>query len=178
MLTGLGLAMDAFAVSVCKGLSMNRLDIKKCIVIGLYFGLFQGLMPLIGYLLGVNFKDLIISVDHWLVFGLLLIIGIGMLKESINKEFELVNDKVNFMEMFPYALATSIDALAVGITFAFLKVNILLSIILIMIITFVVSYIGVCVGGKFGNKYQKKAQMFGGLVLIIIGFKVLFEHLF
>ena len=170
--------MDAFAVSICKGLSMNKFDIKKCIVIGLYFGLFQGIMPLLGYLLGINFKDIIISIDHWLVFGLLFIIGIGMLKESLSKEIELVNYKVNFMEMVPYALATSIDALAVGITFAFLKVNILLSIILIMIITFVVSYIGVCVGGKFGDKYQKKAQMFGGLVLIVIGFKVLFEHLF
>lgn len=177
LLTGFGLAMDAFAVSICKGLSMNKFCFKKGFIVGIYFGLFQGLMPLIGYLLGMNFKDLIISIDHWIAFSLLLVIGVGMLKEGLSKEVDIVNDNVNFMEMIPYALATSIDALAVGITLAFLRVNILLAVLVVSIITFVLSIFGVWIGNKVGNKYQKKSQVFGGFILIFIGFKILIEHL-
>ncbi|MBQ8681288.1 MAG: manganese efflux pump [Bacilli bacterium] len=177
LLTSLGLAMDAFAVAVCKGLSMEKLDKKKEIIIGLYFGLFQGLMPLIGYLLGTTFQNLITSIDHWIAFVLLGFIGVNMLKEGLSKECKKSNDKVDFKTMLPLAIATSIDALAVGITFAFLKVNIVFAILSIGIITFVMSYIGVKIGNKFGNKYEKKAQLLGGTILILIGLKILLEHL-
>ncbi len=177
IITSFGLAMDAFAVSICKGLGMKKSNINKCLIIGLYFGLFQGLMPLIGYLLGTTFQDLITKVDHWIAFILLSLIGINMLKEGLSKHHEKCNDKVNFKTMLPLAIATSIDALAVGITFAFLKVNILFSTFSITIITFIMSFIGVKIGNKFGNKYEKKSQIFGGLILIIIGLKILLEHL-
>ena len=177
LLTSLGLAMDAFAVSICKGLSMKKFDIKKGLIIGMYFGLFQGLMPLIGYLLGSAFQDVITSIDHWIAFVLLGLIGFNMLKEGLSKECDVVNDKVNFKEMLPLAIATSIDALAVGITFAFLKVNIIISVLSIGLITFVMSFIGSKIGNKVGCKYQKKAQIMGGVILIIIGLKILIEHL-
>lgn len=177
LLTSLGLAMDAFAVSICKGLSMKKFDIKKGLIIGMYFGLFQGLMPLIGYLLGSAFQDIITSIDHWIAFVLLGLIGFNMLKEGLSKECDVVNDKVDFKEMLPLAIATSIDALAVGITFAFLKVNIIISVLSIGLITFVMSFIGSKIGNKVGCKYQKKAQIMGGIILIIIGLKILIEHL-
>ena len=177
LLTSLGLAMDAFAVSICKGLSMKKFDIKKGLIIGMYFGLFQGLMPLIGYLLGSTFQDVIVSIDHWIAFVLLGLIGFNMLKEGLSKECDVVNDKVNFKEMLPLAIATSIDALAVGITFAFLKVNIIIAVLSIGLITFVMSFIGSKIGNKVGCKYQKKAQIMGGFILIFIGLKILIEHL-
>lgn len=177
LLTSLGLAMDAFAVSICKGLSMKKFDIKKGLIIGMYFGLFQGLMPLIGYLLGSTFQDVIVSIDHWIAFVLLGLIGFNMLKEGLSKECDIVNDKVNFKEMLPLAIATSIDALAVGITFAFLKVNIIIAVSSIGLITFVMSFIGSKIGNKVGCKYQKKAQIMGGIILIFIGLKILIEHL-
>ena len=177
LLTSLGLAMDAFAVSICKGLSMKKFDIKKGLIIGMYFGLFQGLMPLIGYLLGSTFQDVIVSIDHWIAFVLLGLIGFNMLKEGLSKECDVVNDKVNFKEMLPLAIATSIDALAVGITFAFLKVNIIIAVLSIGLITFVMSFIGSKIGNKVGCKYQKKAQIMGGIILIFIGLKILIEHL-
>ncbi|MBQ3020764.1 MAG: manganese efflux pump [Bacilli bacterium] len=177
LLTSLGLAMDAFAVAVCKGLSMKKFDKKKSLIIGIYFGVFQGLMPLIGYLLGTTFQSLITSIDHWIAFILLGFIGGNMLKEGLSKECEKNNDKVDFKTMLPLAIATSIDALAVGITFAFLKVNIVFAVLSIGIITFVMSYIGVKIGNKFGNKYEKKAQLLGGIILILIGTKILLEHL-
>lgn len=177
LLTSIGLAMDAFAVAVCKGLSMKKFDKKKGLIIGLYFGLFQGLMPLVGYLIGTTFQDLITSLDHWIAFVLLGFIGGNMLKEGMSKESEKNNDKVDFKTMIPLAIATSIDALAVGITFAFLKVNILFAVFSIGIVTFILSYIGSKIGNKFGNQYEKKAQLFGGLILILIGLKILLEHL-
>ena len=177
LLTGLGLAMDAFAVALCKGLSMKKFDKKKGIIIGLYFGIFQGMMPLIGYLLGTTFQNLITSVDHWIAFVLLGFIGGNMLKEAFSKEEETCNDKVDFKTMLPLAIATSIDALAVGITFAFLKVNIVIAVLSIGIITFIMSFIGSKVGNKFGTKYEKKAQLFGGIILVLIGLKILLEHL-
>ena len=141
IISSLALAMDAFAVAMCKGLSMKKFNIKTGIIVGLYFGLFQGLMPLIGYFLGSFFEELIVSVDHWVAFVLLSIIGFNMIKESLSNEFESSNDRIDFKTMFPLAIATSIDALAVGITMAFLKVNIFIAVLSIGIITFILSFI-------------------------------------
>ncbi len=176
----IGLAMDAFAVSVCKGLAMKKLNVKKMIIVGLYFGGFQGLMPLIGYLLGANFESFVTKVDHWIAFILLSIIGINMIKEALKSKGECGceshDDSVTFKTMIGLAIATSIDALAVGITLAFLKANLLAVVLSIGLITFVLSMLGVWIGNKFGNKYESKAQIAGGLILIIMGTKILFEH--
>ena len=177
LLTSIGLAMDALAVSICKGLSFSKIRFKNVIIVGLYFGIFQALMPLIGYILGSRFKELIVSVDHWIAFFLLALIGLSMLKEGLSKDYDSLDDKVNFKVMLPLAIATSIDALAVGITFSFLDVNILESIIFIGSITFFISLVGVVIGNKVGVKYQKKSQVIGGVILIIIGLKILLEHL-
>lgn len=173
----IGLAMDAFAVSVCKGLSMKRMKWKNAIIIGAYFGYFQALMPALGYLLGYNFQDRISNIDHWIAFILLGVIGINMIKEAISKENDVHNDSVKFKDMIVLAIATSIDALAVGITFAFLNVNLILAISLIGIITFIISVLGVKVGNIFGDKYEKKAEFAGGIILIFLGIKILVEHL-
>ena len=178
ILIAVGLAMDAFAVSICKGLSMKKMDWKKAIIVGLYFGLFQGGMPVIGYLLGVGFEESIKFIDHWIAFGLLAFIGGNMIKEALSKkEDDEVDDKVDFKTMVVLAIATSIDALAVGVTFAFLNVNIILAVSLIALITFIISCIGVKLGNVFGDKYEKKAELAGGIVLILIGLKILLEHL-
>lgn len=177
IILSVGLAMDAFAVAICKGLSMPKMNWKKAYIIGMYFGVFQGLMPLVGYMLGINFQNKITNIDHWIAFILLGVIGINMIKEAISKEEETSNDSVQFKEMIILAIATSIDALAVGITFAFLKVNILLAISLIGIVTFVLSLIGVKIGNIFGDKYEKKAQFAGGIILVLLGIKILLEHL-
>ena len=173
----IGLAMDAFAVSICKGLSMKKINYKKAIIIGLYFGLFQALMPVLGYFLGSNFAQLVEKIDHWIAFILLTIIGLNMIKESTSKEEEKRNDKVDIKTMLLLAVATSIDALTIGITFAFFEVNLLFSVIVIGIITFIISFFGVIIGNKFGDKFQNKAELFGGTILIIIGLKILLEHL-
>lgn len=179
VLLGISLAMDAFAVSICKGLSMKKIDWKKAIIIGLYFGIFQALMPVVGYFLGSTFESFVTNIDHWIAFILLAIIGGNMIKEAFSKDAtEEHNDNVDFKTMIVLAIATSIDALAVGITFAFLKVNLLLAVSLIGIITFVISLIGVKLGNKFGSKYEKKAEGVGGAILILIGLKILIEHLF
>ena len=178
ILIAISLAMDAFAVSICKGLSMKKMDWKKAIIIALYFGLFQGGMPLIGYILGVGFEESIKFIDHWIAFGLLAFIGGNMIKEALSKnEDDEVDDKVDFKTMIVLAIATSIDALAVGVTFAFLNVNIILAVSLIAIITFIISCIGVKLGNVFGDKYEKKAELAGGIVLVLIGLKILLEHL-
>ncbi len=174
---GIGLAMDAFAVSVCKGLSMKKLDWKKIMIIALYFGIFQALMPIIGYFLGSTFSGLVERLDHWIAFLLLALIGGNMIKESTDDEIEKRNDRVDFKTMILLAIATSIDALAVGVTFAFFEINILLSVTIIGVITFVLSLIGVLVGNKFGDKLQNRAELTGGIILIIIGLKILLEHL-
>lgn len=176
ILIAIGLAMDAFAVSVCKGLSMKKMEWKKSVIIGLYFGGFQGLMPLIGYVLGIGFEEKIKSIDHWIAFALLAFIGINMIKEAFGKK-EQTDDKIDFKTMIILAIATSIDALAVGVTFAFLDVNILLAISLIGIITFILSIIGVKIGNVFGDKYETKAELAGGFILIFLGAKILLEHL-
>ena len=177
ILIAIGLAMDAFAVSICKGLSMKKMSWKKALIVGLYFGIFQGLMPVIGYLLGTSFESLVTKIDHWIAFGLLMFIGINMLKEAFGNDSKNCNDNVEFKTMVVLAIATSIDALAVGITFAFLKTNIILAALVIGIITFAICIIGVKIGNKFGDKYERKAETVGGLILIFIGIKILLEHL-
>ncbi len=171
----IGLSADAFAVSVCKGLSVQKIKSNQCVITGLYFGGFQALMPLIGFWLGSSFSTLIETFDHWIAFILLTIIGFNMIKES-RECAEKIDGTFSFKSMLPLAVATSIDALAVGITFAFLKVNIISAITLIGITTFVLSYIGVIIGNKFGGKYKSKAEFAGGIVLIIMGIKILIEH--
>ena len=174
---GVGLAMDAFAVAVCKGLSMKNFCLKKAFIIACYFGFFQAFMPMIGYFLGVSFEHVVEAIDHWIAFFLLGIIGIKMISESFNSEVDNKNEKTDLKTMLVLSVATSIDALAVGITFAFLKVNILLSITLIGSITLLVTLFGVKIGNKFGDKLENKAEIVGGIILIIIGLKILLEHL-
>ncbi len=175
LIIAVGLSADAFAVSVCKGLSVRRLKSENTIVTGLYFGGFQALMPLIGFWLGNSFSSLIVSFDHWIAFILLGIIGFNMIRES-RECAEKIEGAFNFKSMFPLAIATSIDALAVGITFAFLKVNIISAVSLIGITTFILSCLGVMIGNKFGGKYKSKAELAGGIVLILMGIKILIEH--
>jgi putative Mn2+ efflux pump MntP len=177
ILIGIGLAMDSFAVSICKGLSMRKMDWKKAIIIALYFGGFQALMPTIGYFLGIGFESKITSIDHWIAFGLLIFIGGNMIKEAFGDKDDEENDNVDFKTMIVLAIATSIDALAIGITFAFLNVNILLAVSIIGILTFVISMIGVKIGNVFGDKYESKAEIVGGVILILLGIKILLEHL-
>lgn len=176
-LFAIALSMDAFAVSVCKGLPLEKLKIKHAVLVGVYFGGFQALMPLIGYLLGSQFQKFIESVDHWIAFSLLLLLGINMIREAITEEDGEVDASFSFKVMLPLAVATSIDALAAGITFAFLCVNIWRAIALIGITTFAFSAIGIKIGNVFGNKFQKKAEIAGGVILILIGIKILWEHL-
>lgn len=172
----IGLSADAFAVAVCKGLSVKKLKGTQGILTGVYFGGFQALMPLIGYWLGSRFQSLITSVDHWIAFVLLVLIGINMIKES-RGEAEKLNALFSPSEMLPLAIATSIDALAVGITFAFLKVNIVGAVTMIGVTTLFLSTIGIWLGNRFGAKYKAKAECFGGIVLILMGIKILLEHL-
>ena len=172
-----GLSMDAFAVSVCKGLSVKRLKPRHCVISGLYFGGFQAGMPLLGWLLGKQFETLIKSVDHWIAFALLCIIGANMIRESFGDPDEL-NALFSPRAMLPLAVATSIDALAVGVTFAFLDVDILSSVLMIGCTTFLFSAAGVKIGHSFGTKFKSKAELLGGIVLIAIGIKILIEHLF
>ena len=178
LLLGISLSMDAFAVSVCKGLSMKEINWKKAIIIGLYFGIFQALMPVIGYILGSTFESLVTNIDHWIAFVLLVLIGGNMIREALSKEEnDNYNDDVDFKTMSILAIATSIDALAIGITFAFLNVNVSFAVTLIGITTFIISLIGVKLGNKFGSNYKSKAWIAGGIVLILIGIKILLEHL-
>ena len=177
LLISIGLAMDAFAVSVCKGLAMKKMSWKKAIIIGLYFGIFQAVMPVIGYFLGTTFERFITNVDHWVAFILLVGIGINMVKEAFDKESENRNDNVDMKTMLVLSIATSIDALAIGITFACLKIHIVMPVITIGLITFIISIIGVKIGNRFGDKYEKKAEIMGGVILILLGIKILLEHL-
>ncbi len=177
VLISVSLAMDAFAVAVCKGMAMKRGTTRKGVIIALYFGTFQALMPFIGYTLGLRFEKAINSIDHWIAFALLGIIGINMIKESLKNDDEDVNDDVSFKTMFILALATSIDALAVGVTFAFLRVYIFIPLICIGLITFVMSFLGVKIGNKFGEKLKNKSEILGGIILILMGIKILLDHL-
>lgn len=183
LLMGIGLAMDAFAVSVCKGLGMRKVNKGQALVIGLFFGGFQALMPFIGWVLGIQFESYITSVDHWIAFVLLAIIGGKMIVEAVKPEdaeeteVKKVDAPLDIKEMFVLAVATSIDALAIGITFAFLQYPIVEAISIIGIVTFFISIGGVYVGNYFGSRYQKKAEMAGGLILVILGARILLSHL-
>lgn len=171
-----GLSMDAFAVAICKGLSVKKLSAKHMAVAGLYFGGFQALMPFLGYVLGRQFESLITSVDHWIAFVLLMLIGLNMIWEA-REPAEKLNDSFAPRQMLPLAVATSIDALAVGVTFAFLQVRIVPAVSLIGATTFVLSAAGVYIGNVFGSRYKAKAEIVGGIVLIAMGIKILLEHL-
>lgn len=179
-LVAVGLSMDAFAVSICKGLATPKTNVKQMATAGIWFGGFQAIMPLIGFLLGAAFANVITSYDHWIAFVLLAFIGGNMIRESLAKDCdscENAGDSFGVKTMFVMAVATSIDALAVGVTFAFLKVNIVAAVCLIGVTTFLFSFAGVKIGNVFGSKYEKKAELAGGVILICIGLKILLEHL-
>ncbi len=172
------LSMDAFAVAVCKGLSVRRAGLRYSLAVGLYFGGFQALMPLLGYYLGVSFRDLITNVDHWIAFVLLAVIGVNMIREACSKEEEeSLDGSLSPKSMLPLAVATSIDALAVGVTFAFLRVSIVPAVSFIGVVTFLLSAVGVKIGNIFGARYKAKAEILGGVILILIGLKILLEHM-
>ncbi|MHB1150775.1 MAG: manganese efflux pump MntP [Eubacteriales bacterium] len=182
ILTAVALSMDAFAVAVCRGLAMRRLRIGQAVIVGLYFGISQALMPVIGYFLGEGFEDKIKAYDHWIAFVLLALIGLKMIIEVLKSSkcavtVELKDSSVSFRQMFPLAIATSIDALAVGVSFAFLGVDILPAASFIGIITFTLSFAGVGAGCFFGSRFQRPAQLSGGIILILMGVKILIEHL-
>ena len=175
-LIAVGLAMDAFAVSICKGLSVQKATLRHAAIAGLWFGGFQALMPLLGWLLGSRFQAAIERFDHWIAFSLLLFLGVNMLREAFGNEECPVGGFAPRV-MLPMALATSIDALAVGVTFAFLKVDILAAVAFIGVVTFLLSALGVRLGNVFGMRYQKPAQILGGVILVLMGAKILLEHL-
>ncbi len=178
IITAFALSMDAFAVSICKGLAMRRASFKEMAIVGLWFGGFQALMPLLGYLLGSVFEKYIFSIDHWIAFGLLVLIGILMIKESLEKEEKETDGSLRFKTMLLMAIATSIDALAVGVSYGILPdINIWVAISSIGIITFLLCMLGVKLGNIFGAKYKSKAELAGGIILILIGTKILLEHL-
>ena len=185
LIVAIGLSMDAFAVAVCKGLSVSSagrskhsVHLGQAAVIGGWFGLFQGLMPLAGFLLGTRFERQIAVFDHWIAFVLLGLIGAQMLREGLSCETENTDSSISPASMLPLAVATSIDALAVGVTFAFLQVNILSAVTLIGVITFLLSMAGVKAGSIFGIRYKSRAEIAGGSILILMGVKILIEHLF
>ncbi len=179
-LVGLGLAADAFAVAMCKGVEMKKFVLKYALVIALFFGVFQAVMPLIGWAVASTFEQYITDYDHWIAFGLLFVLGGKMIWDSIKKDDEAETEKplnIGFKTLLLMAVATSIDALAVGVTFAFLQVNVWAAIALIGAITFALSFAGVFIGVKLGDKFEQKAEFVGGLILIMIGVKILLEHL-
>ena len=176
-LIAVGLSMDAFAVSVCKGLAMPKCTFKKAAIVGLWFGGFQALMPAIGYILGAQFQEAIASIDHWIAFVLLALIGGNMVHEALDNDEEEADASLDVQTMFLLAVATSIDALAIGITFAFLKVSIIPAVCFIGIVTFIISFAGVKIGNVFGARYKNKAEIVGGVILILLGLKILLDHL-
>ncbi len=177
ILIAVGLSMDAFAVSICKGLSLRRLNWRNAALVGLYFGLFQALMPTLGYLLGSVFADAVAHIDHWIAFFLLGAIGTNMIREGLKDDEESCNASLHFKDMVVLALATSIDALAIGVSFAFLQVDILPAASIIGAVTFLLSILGVQLGRMFGAHFQSKAELLGGFVLLLLGTKILLEHL-
>lgn len=181
LLMGVGLAMDAFAVSVCKGLAMRKVNKKQAVIIALFFGGFQALMPFIGWALGIQFESYITSIDHWIAFVLLGFIGGKMILEAVkpeeDEEIEQMDPPLDLKQLTILAVATSIDALAVGITFAFLDYPIVEAISIIGVVTFIICIAGVYVGNFFGSKYKNKAEFAGGLILVLLGLKILLSHL-
>lgn len=176
-LLSVGLSMDAFAVSVCKGLSLKKIRLKHGLVVGLWFGGFQALMPVVGYFLGSTFRSVITTFDHWIAFGLLFLIGANMIREAVSGNDGKTDSSLAFKPMLLLAVATSIDALAVGITFSFLDVNIVPAVTTIGVTTFALSVVGLLVGSAFGTRFKSKAEIAGGAVLILLGVKILLEHL-
>lgn len=177
LILAIGLSMDAFAVAICKGLAIGRVTWKDCIKVGVWFGAFQALMPLIGYFAGVLFQGYITAIDHWIAFALLSLIGINMIREAFSKKEEAPDGSLGFRSMLVLSIATSIDALASGITFAFLNVNIVRAVCLIGVATLIISALGVKIGGVFGAKFKSKAEFVGGVILILLGLKILLGHL-
>jgi len=177
VLIAIGLAMDAFAVSICKGLAMKTPSLRSMIIIGIWFGGFQMLMPIVGYYLGESFYQYIADIDHWVAFGLLLLIGLNMIREALTGEEEDVDDSIGFKIMLLLAIATSIDALAVGISMAMEGADIWVDASIIGIITLIISIIGVKLGSIVGDRYSSKAELAGGIILILIGLKILLEGL-
>ena len=177
LILAVGLSMDAFAVSVCKGLALKKVSLSQMVVVGLWFGGFQALMPVIGYYLGKTFSGYITAFDHWIAFGLLAFIGINMILESRKATCETTSNDLGFKTMLLMAVATSIDALAVGISLAFLNSNIWVAAIVIGIVTFILSLLGVKIGNKFGDRFGAKAELAGGIFLVLLGTKILLEHL-
>ena len=178
LLLAVGLSMDAFAVSVCKGLALKKVSLRRMCIVGAWFGGFQALMPSLGYLLGSRFEQYITAIDHWIAFVLLVLIGANMIREALSKEeAEEANASLAFKTMLLMAVATSIDALAVGITFAFLSVHIVPAALTIGATTFLLSAAGVKVGSVFGLRYKKRAEIAGGVILCLLGVKILLEHL-
>ena len=178
LLLAVGLSMDAFAVSVCKGLALKKVSLRHMCIVGAWFGGFQALMPSLGYLLGSRFEQYITAIDHWIAFVLLVLIGANMIREALSKEeAEEANASLAFKTMLLMAVATSIDALAVGITFAFLSVHIVPAALTIGATTFLLSAAGVKVGSVFGLRYKKRAESAGGVILCLLGVKILLEHL-
>ena len=179
LLIAVGLSMDAFSVSICKGLNTKRFSWRMALTCGVWFGFFQALMPTVGYFLGAQFQEMIEAYDHWIAFGLLLLIGANMIREAVwgKKEEGEENDSLDFKTMFLLAIATSIDALAVGVSFACIQVKLWSSVLIIGFTTFLFSVLGVKIGYMFGSKYEKLAGVFGGIILILIGLKILLEHL-
>lgn len=177
LLLAVGVSMDALAVAICKGLSIRKLKLRHALIVGAWFGVFQALMPTLGWLLASAFSDLITAVDHWIAFVLLAFIGGNMIREALSREEETCDPSLAFPAMLLLALATSIDALALGVTFAFLQVDILPAVLLIGLCTFAISAVGVKIGNVFGVRFKSKAELLGGAVLILIGVKILLEHL-
>lgn len=177
LILAIGVSMDAFAVSICKGLAMKQIKFKHMLIVGLWFGGFQALMPLIGYFLGIQFETYITAYDHWIAFILLAFIGGNMIKEALSNEEETADASLAVKIMLVLAIATSIDALALGVTFAFLQVNIWEAVSFIGVVTFLFSVAGLKIGNVFGTKYKSNAEFVGGVILILLGIKILLEHL-
>ena len=177
LLIAIGLSMDAFSVSICKGLTTKKFSWRMALVCGLWFGLFQALMPIIGYFLGAQFQEMIEAYDHWIAFGLLFLIGANMIREAIWGKEEQQDGSLGFKTMLLLAIATSIDALAVGVSFACIQVELWSSVLIIGLTTFLFSVLGVKIGNVFGSRYEKSASIVGGIILILIGLKILLEHL-
>ena len=178
LLLAIGVSMDAFAVSIGKGLSAKRVTWREALTVGLWFGGFQALMPVIGYYLGISFADLVTKVDHWIAFGLLVLIGGNMIREALsNEEDKPADSSFGFRTMLVLAIATSIDALALGISFAFLGTNLWRAILVIGLTTFAFSVVGLLIGKKVGTRFHAGAEILGGVILILIGVKILLEHL-
>ena len=181
IILAVSLSMDAFAVALCKGLALKKINFKNCLIVGAWFGIFQGGMPLIGYLLGSTFADKITAIDHWIAFVLLVLIGGNMVKEALSKDEDCQDDSLGFKTMIVLAVATSIDALAVGVSFAFTDFEsnyfVYIAFVMIAVITCVLSAIGVKLGNIFGTRYKTAAELTGGIVLILLGLKILLEGL-